>query len=455
MAEFLCTADAIVNSKDRKFMVQGQGSRLIKNSIFSLFNTFFMMASSWIISIWIARQLGPSNYGIFNLVLWLSGTLSWVIGMGFINAVTRFIAEFKGRGEIDCLGGIIFFVLKIEVGITFFTTILLLLFRTQVADFFFSPNQSFFFFLAALGLFPGILTAIFSSAIEGIQKFEYFTYSNIILTPVSFFSKVAVLHLGYGISGLLMVMLVFSFINALFYYLVLKKEGILIRGSLSLSKEIKKRILTYNKSLIAILTCDKIVWDKSENFFLGRLCSAVEVGYYNLGFNIAQKFTSILPMTFWRVLFPAMSSYFGSGDEAKMKRLFYLSTRYLAYVSFPMGVGGMIVAYQLIHYLYGYEYIGAQRVLQIIFAASVFSSLSNPASAVLYSFEKQSFIYKYGVVLAVINISLDILLIRYHGATGAAICYGITTVLGSVGGLIYTCKTMKLQYPLKAIFKTI
>jgi len=430
-------------------------SRLIKNSVVTLFNTFFMIMSSWVISIWVARQLGPENYGIFNLVLWLTGTVTWAAGMGLIHAVTKYIAEYNGKSDKNDLRPIILYVLKIEITISVFSTAVLVFFSSQIADFFFTPKESILFTLAFIGLLPGVVTAIFSAAIEGIQKFEYFAYSNLIISPISFIAKFFVLFTGKGIHGLLIVMLIFSVVNCMFYFFVLKKEGVFSGEKSDLAKEIRKRIQTYNKSVIAILICDKIVWDKSENFFLGRFCNAKEIGFYNLGYNVAQKIISILPTTFWRVLFPAMSNYFGSGDNEKMKRLFFLSTRYLAFISFPIGIAGVILSYQIIHYLYGHEYIGAQRVLQIIFACSIFSSLSNPASAVLYGFEKQSFIYKYGAMLAVLNIILDLLLIRPYGALGAAVCYGITTILASIGGLFYTCRTMKLRYPVVSVFKIV
>ncbi|MBD3421877.1 MAG: oligosaccharide flippase family protein [Chitinivibrionales bacterium] len=437
-------------------MDKQHGIRLIKNSVLTLFNTFFMLGTTWVISIWVARQLGPESYGVFTLVLWFTGTISWAMGMGLIHAVTKFIAEYQGKGEGAQCTPIVIFVLKVELALTGVSTVVLLFFRSQIADYFFSPNESFFFLLAFLGLVPGVITAIFSATIEGLQKFEYFTLSNFVITPLSFVSKVIVLWLGKGINGLLVVMLVFSFANALFYAIVLHREGIVRAANIrSVPGELRKRLLKYNASVMAILACDKIVWDKSENFFLGRFCPASEIGFYNLGFNVAQRFTSILPQTFWRVLFPAMSGYFGSGSQDKMKRLFFISTRYLAFFAFPSGIAGMILSYQIIHYLYGHDFIGAQRVLQIICVSSIFSSLSNPASAVLYGFEKQAFIYKYGLVLAVINIALDVFLIRRYGAVGAAICYGITTVLGSIGGLIYTCRLMKLIYPFYSVFKII
>jgi O-antigen/teichoic acid export membrane protein len=91
--------------------------------------------------------------------------------------------------------------------------------------------------------------------------------------------------------------------------------------------------------------------------------------------------------------------------------------------------------------------------------SSIVSSLANPASAVLYGYEKQAFIYKYGFFLACLNIGLDLLLIKHYGAFGAAIAYAVTTLCASIGGMAYTCRTMKLTYPLlslsKILFSTI
>jgi O-antigen/teichoic acid export membrane protein len=435
---------------------QGPGSRLIRNSVLTTANNILAGAIGWVVSIWVARQLGPTNYGIFSLVLWLSGTVSWALGLGFIHAITKFIAEYRGRDDNSVTVAIIFFVLKIELVLTALSTIVLVFLHAAIADYFFTQKESLFFLLAFLGLLPGMVTAVFCAALEGIQKFEYFLYANLIITPLSFAAKVGVLLMGWGISGLLCVMLIFSFVNVVFYWYLLAREGMLAGGiTRVLPAEIRKRLLRYNASVTAILVCDKIVWDKSENFFLGRLCKATEVAYYNLGFNIAQKFVSLLPTTFWKVLFPAMSHYSGSGAENKMTRIFYLSTRYLAFFAFPMGVAGMILSFPLIRFLYAHPFIGAQRTLQIIFISSIFASLSNPASAVLYGYEKQSFIYKYGAILAGLNIALDLWLIKPYGALGAAICYGITTVFASVGGLIYTCRLMKLKYPLASVFKVL
>jgi O-antigen/teichoic acid export membrane protein len=420
----------------------------------SLTNKLFAIVTGWVISIWVARQLGPTNYGIFTLVLWLNNTLMWAFGMGFSQATTKFVAEYREQNDIASIAPIVSFICKVELGITLLGTLVLILLRTPIADFFFSPQQSFLFFIAFIGLTPGILTAILSSAIQGLQKFSFFLWANLCITPLSFIAKIVVLVMGKGAAGLLVVMLIFSFVNAVFYFIVLRRQGIRFFASgRPMGPALKKRVMKFNLGVFAILVCDKVVWDKSENFFLGRWCPAQQVAFYNLGFNVTQRIVSLLPMTFWQVLFPAMSGFFGTGHREKMKKVFFISTRYLAFFTFPLCIGGMVLAYHIIHYFYGHDYIGAHRVMQIILFSSLFSSLTPPGSAVLYAYEKHAFIYKFGAVLAVFNIVLDILLIKQYGAIGAAICYGITTILGAVIGLIYTCRTMHLSYPIKTLLK--
>ncbi|OGJ89321.1 MAG: hypothetical protein A2268_08330 [Candidatus Raymondbacteria bacterium RifOxyA12_full_50_37] len=433
-----------------------RGSRLIKNSVLNILNSLITIVVTTITSIVVARILKPDNYGIYNLILWFTGIFTWAVGMGLTHAVTKYISEYQGRGEHENVSAIVVFVLKIELVLTIAVTAILIFFKTEVADYFFSPNEAFYFFLAFIGLVPGIVTAIFSSAIDGLQKFEYFTWFQIIVTPLSFASKLVVLYLGFRIDGLLVVSLVFSFINVIFFYFVLRREEISLNIFANpLKKEIRTKIGKYNATVAAILVADKVVWDKSENFFLGRFCSAAQIGFYNLGFNVVQRFMSVLPSTFWRVLFPAMSGYFGSGDHDKIRRLFYLSIRYLAFFAFPAGVMGILLSYQILHYLYGHEYVGAKFVMQILFFSSMFSCLSKPSSAILYGTERQSFILKYGMVLAVVNIALDILLIKHYGALGAAICYAAVTIAGSTGGLIYTARIHSLNFPFKSLFKIV
>ncbi len=427
---------------------------LVENSIFSFANNALGMVLGFAVSILTARTLGPEKYGIYNVALWFMSVVSMVIGMGLNFAVTKMVSEYKGKSEKETIGRVIRFVVWIEVTLGVITTILLMSYRVRIADYFFNPEYTYAFAICFAGLIPGILTAIYSSAIEGLQKFKYFLYYSIVITPISLASKIVVLLKGGGIEELLYVNLFFSVINTAFYYFVLRKENISVNvfGEIP-SKDMIKRITKYNFSISTIMFLDKIIWDKSENFFLGKFSTASQAGLFNAAYGFSNKLTALVQATFWKVLFPFMSERSGANDEERIKRVFYLSTRYIAFFAFPISAAGMVLSWPLIKYSLGLDYVEAQRVLQVFFFCSAFGLLATPQAAVLYAINKQSFIIKYGILLAVVNLIMDYFLITKHGALGAAIANGVIRVVAYIGGISYTIHIAKVKLPMKSLFK--
>lgn len=429
-------------------------NRLIHNSVISFINSTVGMILGFAVSILTARMLGPEKYGIYNVTLWFMSVVSTIAGMGLNFAVTKFVSEHQGKTDRETTGRIIRFVLWIEISLGVITTFLLISQSRRIADYFFNPDYMRVFIICFVGLVPGLMTAVYSSAIEGIQQFRYFLYYSLFITPVSLITKVIILLNGGSIEGLLWTNLFYSVINTLFYRAVLYKEklpigvvGVLPKGN------VIKRIIKYNYSISTIMLLDKIIWDKSENFFLGKFCAASQAGMFNIAYGFSNKFTSIIQSTFWKVLFPFMSERIGAEDKARMERVFYLSTRYLAFLAFPISAAGIVLSWPLIKYALGQDYLPAQRALQIFFFCSAFGQLATPQAAVLYAVDKQNFIVKYGIILAVVNLILDYLFIPRYGAVGAAAVNGGIRIIAYAGGIIYTIRVTNIRLPLKSLFK--
>ncbi|MEW6041332.1 MAG: polysaccharide biosynthesis C-terminal domain-containing protein, partial [Elusimicrobiota bacterium] len=156
---------------------------------------------------------------------------------------------------------------------------------------------------------------------------------------------------------------------------------------------------------------------------------------------------------FWEVLLPSISGFYGNGDDYRARRTYYLACRYIAFLSWPIGIAGIVLAYPFLHYVYGHEFVRSENVLQILFFASIIVSLDSPSGALFFAMEKQSLIIKFSAILAFLNIVMDILLIPRYGALGAAFCNGTVQIIGSIIGLIYIYKVFNYAYPIKSISK--
>lgn len=435
-------------------MASEHSERLIQNSFLSFFNNAMGMILGFGVSILTARMLGPEKYGIYNIILWLMSVVSIVIGMGLNFTITKFVSEYQGKKDNYSIGQIIRFILWIELSLAVITFIFMMMYRAHITDYFFNPIYTLAFTINIVGLVPGIMTAVYASALEGIQKFRYFLIYSAIVSPVSLIIKIIILLNQQGIEALLLTNLVFSLINTAFYRWTLYHEkvpvGIIGKPPIG---EVRNKIIRYNFSISTIMLLDKIIWDKSENFFLGKYCTAAQAGYFNMAYGLSNKFTKLISNTFWKVLFPFMSERHGADDQVRLKRVFYISTRYLAFFSFPIAAGGIVLSFPLIKYFLGTDYFPAQRALQIFFFSSIFGMLAIPQASVLYATAKQGFIIKYGAVLATLNLLLDFIFIPTYGATGAASINGIIRIFGYLGGIIYTMKITDITLPIKSLFK--
>ena len=407
-------------------------------------------------SVIMARSLGPNDLGIFHQVQWFAGTASVIISLGFITSITKFTAQFRAEGRIKDVVALIRFIFNVELAIAGMTTLGLIFLAPRIADHYFTTAQTKLFVLAFIAITPGIQTAIFSATLEGTQIFKYQSIHSLTVTPVALLTKVFLMLNGFGLVSLFWINLIFSIVNLSFFYWASRREGLLL-GWVSGEKGgplWKKELLIYNRSSIGIHFVDLIVWSRSENFFLGRYCSASQIAYYNLAHNLIAKFTGTLPNLMWRILLPLSSEQQGRSEPEKMKRTYTHSLRYMAFIAFPTVVACYVASYELIIIFYGHAYAEAKICFQIFCFGSLLSNLAQPGSAVIYATNRQGFILRYGTVLAFLNIGLDIFLIPRYGARGAAICYMVTTSLGVIGGFVFTTRKMGFPIPWSAWLKS-
>ncbi len=428
---------------------------IIQNSLYFLSSNAVNMTLGMIASIVLARTLQPTKLGIYHQVLWFSGIISSLISLGYITSIIRFSASYKAKNNPDGLKSMLKHIIIIELIITVISSIGLIVIAPLIADHYFSPNEARFFIIAFVAITPGMQTAIFSALLEGVQNFKYQGLQSVTITPLSLISKIVLLLMGYGIESMLWANLAFSLINLSFYIWAGKREGLidgLFKAS-TMDSEEKQKLGAYNKSVFSISLVDQIVWNRSENYFLGRYCQASQLAFYNLAQNLVLKITGVIPSLMWKVLLPLASEQEENKDPKYRNKTYYFALRYSAFLIFPICTVCIVCAYEIIVLLYGQAYSQAEGCFQLLCIGTIFTCLSQPGSAVIYAANKQRYIFWYGGILAILNLLLNYLLIPRFGALGAGFCFSVVTILGSIGGFVYLIGFMKLKVPWFSLFK--
>ncbi len=403
---------------------------------------FFMALAA---SVVMARTLGPTELGIFHQAQWFAGMVSVVLSLGLVTSVTKFTAQFQAQGRRGDAAAALRFILKTELALGLGATAVLLLFSARIADYSFSTREGKYFAIAFLGLTPGLQTALYSAALEGTQLFRYQSLNALTITPISLLLKIGLLLAGFGLTGILWCQVGVALLNLLFFGWAARREG-LLRGGPSPAGW-KSELFHYHRSILGIHFVDLLVWSRTENFFLGRFCSAAQIAYYNLALNLVTRLTGTLPALMWKILLPLATQLHGAHEDEKLARTFTHSLRYTACVLFPLITFCWVSAYELVVIFYGHAYAPAKSSFQILCLSAMLSALAQPSSAAIYASNRQRFILWFGSLLGVLNIALNLWWIPRHGAEGAAWSYSLTTSLGVLGGFVYVGWKLRLRFP--------
>jgi len=424
-------------------------SRLGRNSFWLTAQTAITGLCGLIVSMALARMLGPEEYGRYSYVIWLMGVIVLIASYGLPSAMTRYIADCYTVDSVaakSIFGGILRAGALIALAVA-------LVFSASAAY----PDlrlQRLIIALIALQIVPMVMGRLYSSAAAGIQKYELNARIALVTNPLQAVLLILAVGQGYALTGILTVLLAVNIIQWIMSVFLLRPFFRFQRSgaSIPLAPELKQRIRSFAFTVFLLAILDAVVWQKSEILFLERFSTLKEISFYSLAFTLTYMMMQI-PAGCSNVLFPAFSELFGHSETGKLRKGYAAATKILALLTVPIGLAGMVAAPAIIGLLYGPEYASSARLLQMLLIAGMVTTFNRPVSSILYSTERQSIILRVSIALAIVNIILDVSLIPFFGAMGAVWANNIAQMTGVAVGLYYLKKYLAYTYPARAIVR--
>jgi len=217
----------------------------------------------------------------------------------------------------------------------------------------------------------------------------------------------------------------------------------LVVASYFLRENLKKLVSHFDKKLVVPIL--KAAWPLSLAAIFGMLLvniDTVMIGWFKdaeyVGFySAAQKpiaLLYILPSLIVGGFFPALAKFAGKHTE-KFREVFEKALTMIITLAFPIALGIILTAEQIISFVYGEEYLAAAAPLRIL-AVTVLAAF--PVGIIIHAFfahNKQSKLVSLWGAGVVMNIALNLILIPRQGITGAAWASLLTQVI--INGLIW------------------
>ena len=382
---------------------------VINNTGWQFADNILRMGVGLVIGVWVARYLGPEQYGLLSYALAFGALFLPLTSVGLEEIVVRNIVR-DPLSKDETLGTA--FVLKLIGGSVAFVVPTALVLVLRPTD---DLSQWLVWIIVLGNLFQAfnVIESWFNSQIQAkyiafARSAAFITCSGIkialILTGASLitFAVVATLEVGLGSLGLVIAYRSQS-CSLLNWRATVKRARSLLHDSWPLLF-----------SMVAIT-----IYQRIDQIMLMEMVGSEEVGIYSVAVRLTEVWIFIPTVLFWSV-FPSILEAKKISDELFYDRLqkFY---NLMALISYAIAVPMTILSPWLVDTLFGEVYAGAVIMLATLVWANLFWNLEMARCAFLTSMNWNRFYFLTVFLACLLNIALNYFLIPRYGGMGAVV----------------------------------
>lgn len=383
-------------------------SKAIKNTYWLFFDQFVRMGIGFFLLAILARQFGPEAFGKLNYAIAFVSLFSVLATLGIERIIVREIINYPNDNKLTLNAG---FLLK------FFGGISLVLTATSFSYFFDTVDKKltmlvFIFSMTTVFQATDVIEYWFQANLNSkysvIAKFLAFLISTVFKLFVAFTNK-SIIQLAtvYLIEAILASIL-------LFFIFIYQHNVITFEINKSKIKSLLKQGIPLIFSSLFVT-----IYMKIDQVFLQHLTNSTTVGIYSAAVRISEipffLGTIITNAAFPVILQSKIISLSKYNNDLQL--LFNI----LSFLAICICIVTFIFAETFIKSVFGSEYTAAANVLKIHIWSLLFVFLGLAQGLWIISEGLNHFSLLFTMIGAIMNVILNIILIPYYGAEGAAI----------------------------------
>jgi len=402
-------------------------SRVIgRNFVFMGLEALITLVGTLLTTVFIARVMGPTRLGYFNLVLWSTSITCAVGSLGIPLATLKYMGEFFGSGKPELARAVFSFNLKAQIAVAFLLAVPGLIAALVIAG----PQYHVWAPLLVVSIVPNMAAFVPSQANTAAENAAHNTRGAFVGTTIHVFVVIVSLLLHWDLIGIASG--IFLSRCAEFVVKIVPVQRMMAAvPRIPLPPYVRKRMFTFSGLGTALMFLQIVIWDRSDIVFLKLLQPDIrQLAFFSLCFSIADRLT--LPaQAFADSLSATQMAEYGRNRNSLYKITSHAFV-YLLLGTLPILVGVACVGNAFIRVVYGTQYLPAIPVFAVVALFSIPKATLAPGQTLLYSAEDLGFVLKWACAAGALNILLDLLLIPHYGAVGAAFANGIAQTFAAV-----------------------
>ncbi len=387
-------------------------------------------------SIYLARALKPSDFGLFGMALLYQELLVTALSLGF---GTGLIVK-KELSEDDLSTA---FWLSCTVRFIMFLTVFV---TAPLAAYFWKEPRvepiirviSLTLLFQIIGIVPGTLAT---------KQLQFKKINIIRAIAILLESTTAIILVAF--TGLTYWALVIGMmLNALFYNIALWISSGCWLPKINFHKESFRYLFRFG-FYTWLFGITNYLKQNVDYFLVGRLLGSYQLGLYEFAYRLPHLVFERISRPIGEVIFPALSKV--QSDNKKLFRGYVLSVKYVCLVCYPILFTIVAIADILVPFLWGKKWIPIIKPLQILCFCAASRCLFQPLAHVFYCKNRPDIPPKYSLISLLFTSIVLFFLSKYYGLVGVSVAMLLSTLLSFV--FLYFAIKYLLQLNIILFFK--
>jgi O-antigen/teichoic acid export membrane protein len=425
----------------------------------------WVFVSLFFITVIVTHKLSVAQYGVYAVAFAAFNTIAYIVALGLEDATTTYIPRvFAEHGReaaavlIRRLLALRLLILGLSVGIMLFVMPVL---AVLIAAIPINGSASVATGLRDPGLLShitpiavyvlgngisGLVTAVCASLMRMRFVFVLGGVTQLVLLVLSF----VVLQLGLGTNGMLWLFAIVSLFNALAFLFWLYPLLFLRKQETTYIQPLKPVVHLGISAWLTNLVSGALLKQVSIILLGFFAISIIQIGYFNLSFQLAHAASLLLVTGFGGVSGAALAAAFVGRNYERLARSWQVLIKIETLLAAPVLVFCLFNAQNVAHALYGanYDPVGPLLAIFLFFNILVRVLGTSMHQYALYVIGKPRLVVLSQWIGLVAVIGIGIALIPRWGPAGALVADGLAQII--IGGLMLAIlwRLLPRKYPL-------
>lgn len=394
----------------------------VKGLIWSTVERIGAQGIQFIFGIIITRILFPADYGLVGMILIFVAIGQTIVDSGFGSA----LIWKNNSSEID-LSTVFYF----NITVSLILYVISFFLAPVVAVFYDEPRLINLIRVICLNFLIISFSLIQQVDLQKKVDFKLLAVINIFGSIVAGIIALIMAFRGFGAWAIVIQMLVKSFVTSLLLWIFNNWRPVFVFSLSAL-----KQLFSYGSNLLAAGLINTVFRNLYFNI-IGKLFPVTSLGYYTRAVQLHDFPVTTIGQIFNRVVFPVFSKI--EYDDERLKNAIRKTLRTMVFVTFPVLIGLIAVADELIEVVLTEKWLPASGYFKLLCLAGLFYPFQVLNNEVLKTKGKSNLVLRLEIIAKIVLI-INIVITWRWGIAIIIVGQMVSMFLACVIGFLYVSK---------------